>query len=196
MVLLILLLVSILRTALNIAIWAIAVARAKSCGWWLTGALRGLLLQGVVTLVQWTMAKRRAISGAAGRDMEDKKDRGGSTPAGTRLLIRSSPDRGSVLLHRDQHFIERGPYRSGRERTLEIGGRGRNSNCVIYPICCVSTNKATGLCNQLSLLPSESRTHARGERDGHTPLNWPQDLEGGGLSARDCLRDLQAICSF
>jgi hypothetical protein len=94
MVLLILLLVGILRTALNIAIRAIAVARAKSCRWWLTGTLWGLLLQGVVTSVQWTMAMRRAISGAAGRDMEDKKDRGGSTPAGTRLLIRSSPDRG------------------------------------------------------------------------------------------------------
>ncbi len=46
---------------------------------------------------------------AAGRDTEDKKDRGGSTPAGTRLLFRSSPDRGSVLIHLDQHFIERGP---------------------------------------------------------------------------------------
>jgi hypothetical protein len=102
----------------------------------------------------------------------------------------------SVLLHLDQHFIERGPYRSGRERTLEIGGRGRNSNCVIYPICCVSINKAPGLYNQLSLLPSEPRTRARGERDGKTPLNWPQDLEGGGLSARDCLRDSQTICSF
>ena len=101
-----------------------------------------------------------------------------------------------VLLHLDQHFIERGPYRSGRERTLEIGGRGRNSNCVIYPICCVSTNKAPGLYNQLSLLPSEPRTRARVERVGHTPLNWPQTLEGGGLSARDCLRDSQAICSF
>jgi hypothetical protein len=56
-VLLILLLVSILRTALNIAFRAIAVARARSCGWWLTGALWGLLLQGIVAPpVQWTMA--------------------------------------------------------------------------------------------------------------------------------------------
>jgi hypothetical protein len=117
-VLLILLLVSILRMALNIAIRAIAVARARSCGWCLTGALWGLLLQGVVAPVQWAVAKRCAISGAAGRDMEDKKDRGGSTPAGMRLLIRSPPDRGSVLLHLDLHFIERGPYRSERERTL------------------------------------------------------------------------------
>jgi hypothetical protein len=122
-VLLILILVSILRTALNIAYRAIAVARARSCGRWLTGTLWDLLLQGVVALVQWTMARRRAISGAAGRVMEDKEDREGSTPAGTRLLIRSSPDRGSVLLHRDQHFIERESYRSGRERTLEFQGR-------------------------------------------------------------------------
>jgi hypothetical protein len=75
-VLLILLLVSILRMALNIAIRAIAVARARSCGWWLTGALWGLLLQGVVAPVQWTVAKRRAISEVAGRDTENKKDRG------------------------------------------------------------------------------------------------------------------------
>ncbi len=81
MVLLILILVSILRTALNIAFRAIAVARVRSCGWWLTGTRWGLLLQGVVAFVQWTMAKRRAISGAVGRDMEDKKDRRGKTPA-------------------------------------------------------------------------------------------------------------------
>jgi hypothetical protein len=194
--LLILLLVSILRMALNIAIRAIAAARARSCGWWLTGAFWGLLLQGAVAPVQWAVAKRRAISEAAawrgsseavclqavdaearrpgsedvdrsralgtgpsivdgpgswrdglfsqgnvdqvylvasieveqastgvpaaGRDTEDKENGGRSTPAGTRLLIRSSPDRGSVLIHLDQHFIERGPYRSERERTLEI----------------------------------------------------------------------------
>ena len=193
MILLILILVSILRTALNIAFRAIAVARARSCGWWLTGTLWGLLLQGVVAPVQWTMAKRCAISGAAG---QDKEDRGGSTPAGTRLLIRSSSDRGSVLLHLDQHFIERGPYRSGRERTLEIEGRGLYATCVIYPMCCVSINSAPGLYNQLSLLPSEPRTRARVERVGSIPLNWPLDLEGKGLSARDCLRDSQTICSF
>jgi hypothetical protein len=194
--LLILLLVSILRMALNIAIRAIAVARARSCGWWLTGAFWGLLLQGVVAPVQWAVAKRRAISKAAawrgsseavrlqaenakarrpgsedvdrslalgtgpsiadglgswrdglfsqgdvdqvylvatiegeqaamgvtaaGRDTEDEKNGGGSTPAVTRLLTRSSPDRGSVSIHLDQHFIERGPCRSERKRTLEI----------------------------------------------------------------------------
>jgi hypothetical protein len=198
--LLILLLVGILRMALDITVRAIAIARARSCGWWLMGAFWSLLLQGAVAPVQWAVAKRRAISKAAAwrgsseaaclqaegaearrpgsedvdrpsalgtgpsiadglgswrdglfsqgnadqvplvvtiegeqatmgvtaasRDTEDKKDRGGSTPAGTRLLIRSSPDRGSVLIHLDQHFIERGPYRSERERTLEILGWG------------------------------------------------------------------------
>jgi hypothetical protein len=134
--------------------------------------------------------------GGVGRDMEDEKDRGGSTPAGTRLLIRSSPDRGSVLLHLDQHFIERESYRSGRDRTLEISGRGRNAGSVTCPMCCVLANKAPGLYNQLSLLPSGSRTRARGEGDTCTPLNWPPDLGREALSARDCLRDSQAICSF
>jgi hypothetical protein len=90
-----------------------------------------------------------------------------------------------VLLHLDQHFIERGPYRSVRERTLEIGGRGRNANCVIYPICCVSINSAPGLYNQLSLLPSEPRTR---ERRQHSSQLAPR-FGGGrtvceGLSAR------------
>jgi len=125
-ILLILILMSILRTALDIASRAIAVMRARSRGWWLTGTPWGPLLQGVVALVQWTLARRRASSRAAGRVMEDKEDREGTTPAGTRLLIRSSPDRGSVLLHRDQHFIERESYRSGREMALEIQDRKRD----------------------------------------------------------------------
>ena len=102
----------------------------------------------------------------------------------------------SVLLHLDQHFIERGPYRSGRERTLEIGGRGWNSGHVTYPMCCVLTNKAPGPWNQLSLPPSGSRTRARVERESATFLSWSLDLEREGLSARGCLRDSQAICSF
>jgi hypothetical protein len=209
MALLILLLVSILRMALNIVIRVIAIARAKSCGWWLMGAFWGLLLQVAVAPVQWAVAKRCAISKAAawrgsseavrlqaedakaqrpssedvdrssalgtgpsiadgleswrdelfsqenanqvylvatiegeqaamgvtvaGRDTEDEKNGGGSTPAGTRLLIRSSPDRGSVLIHLDQHFVERGPYRSERERTLEIIDWGRIVHWLISP---------------------------------------------------------------
>ena len=62
---LILLLVGILRMALNITERAIAIARARSCGWWPTGAFWGLLLQGAVAPVQWAVAKRRAISKAA-----------------------------------------------------------------------------------------------------------------------------------
>jgi hypothetical protein len=63
---------------------------------------------------------------AASRDTEDENNGGGLTPAGTRLLTRSSPDRESVLIHLDQHFIERGPCRSERERTLEILDSGHN----------------------------------------------------------------------
>jgi hypothetical protein len=128
--------------------------------------------------------------------MENKEDREGTTPAGTRLLIRSSPDRGSVLLHRDQHFIERESYHSGRERTLEIQGRSWYVTCVISPMCCAMTNKAPGPCRQLSLPPGGSRTHARVERESATFISRSPDLERRGLSARDCLRDSQAICYF
>jgi hypothetical protein len=77
---------------------------------------------------------------------------------------------GSVLLHLDQLFIEREPYRSGRERTLEIGGRGRNSNCVIYPMCCVLTNKAPGYeISSPSYLVNQGR--ARGGRETPTLLS-------------------------
>jgi hypothetical protein len=190
--LLILLLVSILRMALNIVIQAIAIARARSCGWWLMGAFWGLLLQGTVAPVQWAVANRRAISKAAawrgsseavrlqaedakarrpgsedvdrssalgtgpsiadglgswrdelfsqgnadqvylvttiegeqaamgvttaGRDTEDEKNGGGSTPAGTGLLTLSSPDRGSVLIHLDQHFLSTEDRVAAKER--------------------------------------------------------------------------------
>jgi hypothetical protein len=65
----------------------------------------------------------------------------------------------SVLLHRDQHFIERESYRSGRERTLEIQGRSWHATCVICPLCCAMTNKAPGPWNQLSLPPSGKGGH-------------------------------------
>jgi hypothetical protein len=146
--------------------------------------------------VQWTMARRRASSRAAGRVMEDKEDREGTTPAGTRLLIRSSPDRGSVLLHRDQHFIERESYRSGREMALEIQGKSWYVTCTISPLHCVMANKGSGPCYQLSLPPSRCRARARVERVSATIPSRSLDLEGEGLSARSCLRDSQAICSF
>ena len=101
-----------------------------------------------------------------------------------------------VLIHLDQHFIERGPYRSERERTLEIIGGDRNANCLIYHTCLGSINRGPGLYNQLSPLHREPRTRAGVETDGNAPLNWSWDLEGEGLSARDCLRDSQTICSL
>jgi hypothetical protein len=266
-VLLILLLVGILRMALNNLSQAIAIARARSCRWWLTGAFWSLLLQGAVAPVQWAVARRRAIGKAAawrgsseavclqakdaearrpgsedvdrpsalrtgpsiadglgswrdwlfsqgnvdqvylvatiegeqaamgvtaaGRDTEDKKDGGRSTPAGTRLLIRSSPDRGSVLIHLDQHFIERGPYRSERERTLEIVGGDRNANCLISHTCLGSINSSPGLYYQLSLLHTEPRARAGVEQTA-TFLSLDPDNQRG----KDCLRGSQTICSL
>jgi hypothetical protein len=101
-----------------------------------------------------------------------------------------------VLLHRDQHFIERESYRSGREMALEIQGKSWYVTCTISPLCCVMANKGSGPCYQLSLPPSRCRARARVERVSATIPNQSLDLEGEGLSARSCLRDSQAICSF
>jgi hypothetical protein len=268
--LLILLLVGILRMALNITVRAVAIARARSCGWWLMGAFWSLLLQGAVAPVQWAVAKRRAISKAAawrgsskaaclqaegakarrpgsedvdrpsalgtgpsiadglgswrdglfsqgnvdqvypvatiegeqaamgvtaaGRDTEDKKNGGRSTTAGTRLLIRSSPDRGSVLIHLDQHVIKRGPYHSERERTLEILGWGRIVRGLITPTCLGLVNNSPGPCYQLSLLHTECRARAGtpGMEQTATFLSLDPDNQRG----KECLRGSQTICSL
>jgi hypothetical protein len=108
-VLLILILASILRTALDIASRAIAVARARSRGWWLTGTPWGPLLQGVVALVQWAMARRRASSRAAGRVMEDKEDREGTARQRTELLSWPPPI-GGVYGLLQAFFIEGDPH--------------------------------------------------------------------------------------
>ncbi len=89
----------------------------------------------------------------------------------------------SVLVHLDQHFIERGPYRSERERSLEIGGGDRNANCLIWHTCLGSINRARG--HTISSLPCiESQGRAQEWKQTATQLNWPRDSEGGGLSAR------------
>jgi hypothetical protein len=126
---------------------------------------------------------------AAGRDTEDKKDGGRSTPAGTRLLIRSSPDRGSVLIHLDQHFIERGPYRSERERTLEIVGGGQIVSGLISHTCLGSINNSPGPYYPLSLLHTEPRARAGVEQTA-TFLS----LDPGNQRGKDCLRGSQTIC--
>ena len=92
-----------------------------------------------------------------------------------------------VLLHRDQHFIERESYRSGREMALEIQDK---SWCTISPLRCVMANRASGPNFQLSLIPSRCRE----EGVSSTSPSGSLDLEEGGLSARSCLRDSQAIC--
>ena len=101
-----------------------------------------------------------------------------------------------VLLHRDQHFIERESYRSGREMALEIQGKSWYITCTISPLCCVMANRGSGPCYQLSLLPSRCRARAGVEGVSATIPSGSLDLEGEGLSARSCLRDSQAICSF
>ena len=101
-----------------------------------------------------------------------------------------------VLLHRDQHFIERESYRSGREMALEIQGKSWYATYIISPLCCAMANKGPRPCRQLSLPPSGSRARARVEGVSAMCISWSLDLEGEGPSARGCLRDSQAICSF
>ena len=120
-ILLILILMSILRMALDIASRAIAVMRARSRGWWLTGTPWGPLLQGVVALVQWAMARRRASSRAAGRVMEDKEDREGTARQRTELLSWPPPI-GGVYGLLQAFFIERVPH--SYTRHIERVNRG------------------------------------------------------------------------
>jgi len=79
---------------------------------------------------------------------------------------------------------------------LEIQGKSWYVTCTISPLCCAMANKGSGPCRQLSLPPSRCRARARVERVSATIPSRSLDLEGEGLSARGCLRDSQAICSF
>jgi hypothetical protein len=121
---------------------------------------------------------------------------GSTTLTGRHQLIGYRTSRYHVLLHRDQHFIERESYRSGREMALEIQGKSWYITCTISPLCCVMANRGSGPCYQLSLLPSRCRARAGVEGVSATIPSGSLDLEGEGLSARSCLRDSQAICSF
>ncbi len=70
-----------------------------------------------------------------------------------------------VLIHLDQHFIERGPYRSERERMLEILGWGRTVRGLISPTCLESINNSPGPCYQLSLLHTQNVGRAQGHQE-------------------------------
>jgi hypothetical protein len=59
--LLVLFLVGILRMLLDIVVKAIAIPKARGCGWWLMGAFWGTLFQVGVAPVQWAMAKGHNI---------------------------------------------------------------------------------------------------------------------------------------
>ncbi len=134
-------------------------------------------LSSQVHLVSTIEGERDAMGvTAAGWDTEDEKNRGGSTPAGTRLLIRSSPDRGSVLIHLDQHFIDRGPYRSERERTLEILDLGQIVCWLSPPTLFTLIRTARG--HMLLSLPSSNRLQSarkqtEGASGGHILLIQP-----------------------
>jgi hypothetical protein len=97
---------------------------------------------------------------AAGWDAEDEKNGGGSTPTAPRLLTRSSPDRGSVLIHLDPYFIERGPCRSERERTLEILEMGHVICWLCLPTPSGLIRNAQGHLLLSPLLPARLRARA------------------------------------
>ena len=93
-----------------------------------------------------------------------------------------------VLLHLDQHFIERGPYHSERERTLEIGGGDRNANCLIYHMLCIDKQGPGAIQSALSLAEGAKDARKGGERRQHSSQLAPR-FRGGrtvceGLSAR------------
>jgi hypothetical protein len=97
----------------------------------------------------------------------------------------------TVLIHLDQHFIERGPYRSERERTLEIIGGGRIVSGLISHTCLGSINNSPGPYYQLSLLHTEPRARTGVEQTA-TFLSLDPDNQRG----KDCLRGSQTICSL
>ena len=74
---------------------------------------------------------------------------------------------------------------------LEIQDKSWYITCTISSLCCVTANRASGPSYQLSLLSSRCRV----EGVSSTIPSGSLDLEEGGLSARSCLRDSQAICS-
>ena len=90
-----------------------------------------------------------------------------------------------------KHFIERGPYRSERERTLEIVGWGRIVSGLISHTCLGSINNSPGPYYQLSLLHTEPRARAGVEQTA-TFLSLDPDNQRG----KDCLRGSQTICSL
>jgi hypothetical protein len=99
-----------------------------------------------------------------------------------------------VLIHLDQHFIERGPRRSERERTLEILGWGRIVRGLISPTCLESTNNSPGPCYQPSLLHTECR--ARAGRPGVEQAATFLSLDPENQRGKECLRGSQTICSL
>ncbi len=99
-----------------------------------------------------------------------------------------------VLIHLDQHFIERGPYRSERERTLEIMGWGRIVRELISPTWLESINNSPGPCYQPSLLHTGCRVRAG--RPGVEQAATFLSLDPENQRGKECLRGSQTICSL
>jgi hypothetical protein len=68
--LLILFLVGVVRMLADIVIRAIAIARVRACGWWLTGAFWGTLFHNAVAPVQWAMEKGHIVGKTIGYQMD------------------------------------------------------------------------------------------------------------------------------
>ncbi len=131
----------------------------------------------------------------AGRDTEDEKNGGGSTPAGMRLLTGSSPDRGSVLIHLDQHFINRGPCPSERERTLKALDSGHIIRWLSPSTILIALIRTPGvICRSLPLLQTGFR--ARANRPGLPQVATFYLFDPESQRGEECLRGSQTICSL
>jgi hypothetical protein len=100
----------------------------------------------------------------------------------------------TVLIRLDQHFIERGPYCSERERTLEIMDWGRIVRGLISPTWLESINNSPGPCYQPSLLQTGCR--ARASRTGVDQAATFHLFDPESQRGKECLRGSQTICSL
>jgi hypothetical protein len=131
---------------------------------------------------------------AAGRDAEDGNNRRGSTPTSPRLLTRSSPNRGSVLIHFNQYFIKRVPYCSERETTLEILETGHVSCWPCLPSPHQFDKRHPGA-SATPLLPACSTARADTEKVGQAAsFSTHLALGPGGESTFCELRRRSAPC--
>jgi hypothetical protein len=96
--------------------------------------------------------------------------------------------KGTVLIHFNQYFIERGPYRSERETTLEILETGHVScwPCLPYPLQFDKRHPgASATPSPLPLhAPQRALTQRKWARLDPSAPTWPWDLEERATSVR------------